>query len=550
MPDISRRDLLIGGVAAAATAGVLSIEGCNVISGGGSLAPNISSAFTLTAQYADHTFGGKTLRTRTFDGIIPGPTMTIVPGQNLTVNVVNGFPANPPATPGPYDDPMNNPHLFNTTNLHVHGVQVVPHIFDPVGTSDRAAMMVAIAPGSTYTYNFSVPADQPPGLYWYHPHHHGSTDVEVSGGMAGLILVKGAIDNVPEIAAARDLRLAFQTINVNASKATPGIYDLEYAAYQPAKNGGYKPRADYLFALVNGQLVNTIDFTVGTPCLGFGPSPCGVPTPSAPPQVQIQPGEVVRLRILNGSNTLNLPLSLPGFEVYVIGHDGVNLLAPQLVNTAAAPILLTMGGRIELLLRAPSATGNYLLSGVANTTAGEHPWPAFGLTQFVVSGTAVSMAIPTSLPTPTREYPLIADGDITGTRSVRFASPNSPSPPSPGVILFGTALTVNEHVYDETSVPAEFVLPVGNAEMWTISNNMPEGHPFHLHTNSFEVHSVTGPSGTVNYNPPIICDTVWVPPNGKVIMRVRYKQWRGKDVFHCHKLVHEDQGMMANTLLT
>jgi FtsP/CotA-like multicopper oxidase with cupredoxin domain len=32
-------------------------------------------------------------------------------------------------------------------------------------------------------------------------------------------------------------------------------------------------------------------------------------------------------------------------------------------------------------------------------------------------------------------------------------------------------------------------------------------------------------------------------------MRVRYKQWRGKDVFHCHKLVHEDQGMMANTLL-
>ena len=78
---------------------------------------------------------------------------------------------------------------------------------------------------------------------------------------------------------------------------------------------------------------------------------------------------------------------------------------------------------------------------------------------------------------------------------------------------------------------------------------MPEGHPFHLHTNSFEVHSITGASGTVNYSPPIICDTIWVPANGNVVMRVRYKQWRGKDVFHCHKLVHEDQGMMANTLL-
>lgn len=540
MPDISRRDLLIGGAAAAATAGVLAIEGCNVISGGGSLAPIISSAFTLTTQYSDHTFGGKTLRTRTFDGIIPGPTMTIVPGQQLTINVVNGFPPNAAATPGPGIDPMNNPHLFNTTNLHVHGVQVVPHIFDPVGTSDRAAMMIAIQPGSTYTYNFSVPVDQPPGLYWYHPHHHGSTDVEVSGGMAGLIVVKGAIDNVPEIAAARDLRLAFQTLNVNASTTTPGIYDLEYTAYKSPLSGGFKPRADYLFALVNGQLVNLIDFTVPPIC---GAANCGVPTPSAPPQVQMQPGEVVRLRILNGSDILNLPLSLPGFEVYVIGYDGVNLLAPQPVNTVTAPILLTMGGRIELLLRAPSATGTYTLSGVADTTD-PHPWPAFGLTQFVVSGTPVSMAIPTSLPTPTREYPLIADGDISGNRSVLFSN----AFPSPS-ILFGTALTVNGNVYDETSVAPEFVLPVGNAEVWTITNNMQEGHPFHLHTNSFEVHSVTGPSGTVNYNPPIICDSVWVPPNGKVILRARYKQWRGKDVFHCHKLVHEDQGMMANTLL-
>ncbi len=540
MPDISRRELLIGGAAAAATAGVLAVEGCNVITSGGSLAPNISSAFTLTTQYSDHTFGGKTLRTRTFDGIIPGPTMTVVPGQQLTINVVNGFPPNAAATPGPGIDPMNNPHLFNTANLHLHGVQVVPHIFDPIGTSDRAAMMVAIQPGSTYTYNFSIPADQPAGLYWYHPHHHGSTDVEVSGGMAGLILVKGAIDNVPEIAAARDLRLAFQTINVNASTTTPGIYDLEYAAYKPPASGGYKPRSDYLFAIVNGQLVNLIDFTVPPVC---GASNCGVPNPSPPPVVQVQPGEVVRLRILNGSNTLNLPLSLPGFEVYVIGYDGVNLLAPQLVDLAGAHMLLTMGGRIELLLRAPAAPGNYNLSAVADTTD-PHPWPAFPLTQFVVSGTPVSMAIPTSLPTPTREYPLIADSDITGTRSVLFSN----TFPSPS-ILFGTALTVNGNVYDETSVPAEFVLPVGNAETWTITNNMSEGHPFHLHTNSFEVHQVTGSSGTVNYNPPIICDSVWVPPNGKVVMRVRYKQWRGKDVFHCHKLVHEDQGMMSNTLL-
>jgi suppressor of ftsI len=541
MPDISRRDILIGGAAAAATAGILSVEGCNLVSGSGSsVTPSgPSSTYTLIAQYSDHVFGGKTLRTRTYNGSIPGPTMTIVPGQQLVININNTFAANPAATPGPGIDPMNNPHLYNTTNLHVHGVQVVPHIFEPVGTSDQSAMMVAIQPGTTYQYSFAVPPDQPTGLYWYHPHHHGSTDVEVSGGMAGLILVKGAIDRVPEIAAARDVQLAFQTINVNASTTTPGLYDLEYAAYKPPGSGGYKPRSDYLAALVNGQLVNFIDFTTGPAC---GAAKCGVPSPSAPPQMQMQPGEVVRLRMLNGSTTLNLPLQLPGFEVYVIAYDGVNLLAPQLVDTVANPILLTMAGRVELLLRAPSTAGSYAMTAQA-VIAELHPWPPFNLLQINVSGSPVSMSIPASLPTPTREYPLIADSDITGQRSVLFDSNPSTS------ILFGTALTVNGVVYNETAVPPEFVLPVGAAEKWTITNNMPEGHPFHLHTNSFEVHSITGASGTVNYSPPIICDTIWVPANGNVVMRVRYKQWRGKDVFHCHKLVHEDQGMMANTLL-
>lgn len=544
MPDISRRDILIGGAAAAATAGILSVEGCNLVSGSGgsSFTPGggPTSTYSLIAQYSDHVLGGKTLRTRTYNGGIPGPTMTIVPGQQLVVNVTNTFPANPAATPGPGIDPMNNPHLYNTTNLHVHGVQVIPHIFEPVGTSDPTAMMVAIQPGTTYQYNFAVPPDQPTGLYWYHAHHHGSTDVEVSGGMAGLILVKGAIDRVPEIAAARDVQLAFQTINVNASTTTPGIYELEYAAYKPPSSGGYKPRSDYLAAVVNGQLVNWIDFTTGPVC---GASLCGVPNPSPAPQMQMQPGEVVRLRMLNGSTSLNLPLQLPGFEVYVIAYDGVNLLAPQLVDTVANPILLTMGGRVELLLRAPAAAGAYALSAQA-VIAEQHPWPAFNLLQISVAGSAVSMAIPSSLPTPTREYPLIADSDITGQRSVVFGNifPSSS-------ILFGTALTVNGNVYNETSVPAQYVLPVGSAETWTITNTMNEGHPFHLHTNSFEVHSIQGASGTVNYNPPIICDTIWVPANGKVIMRVRYKQWRGKDVFHCHKLTHEDQGMMANTLL-
>jgi hypothetical protein len=47
------------------------------------------------------------------------------------------------------------------------------------------------------------------------PHYHGSAGVQVVNGMAGLILVKGPIDKVPEIAAARDELLAIQNLKIN-----------------------------------------------------------------------------------------------------------------------------------------------------------------------------------------------------------------------------------------------------------------------------------------------------------------------------------------------
>ena len=72
-----------------------------------------------------------------------------------------------------------------------------------------------------------------------------------------------------------------------------------------------------------------------------------------------------------------------------------------------------------------------------------------------------------------------------------------------------------------------------------------EGHPFHIHVNAFEVISMGGvllPSGTIQ-------DTVWVPTGKIVIIRIKFKQWTGKSVFHCHITPHEDVGMMQNFLI-
>lgn len=91
---------------------------------------------------------------------------------------------------------------------------------------------------------------------------------------------------------------------------------------------------------------------------------------------------------------------------------------------------------------------------------------------------------------------------------------------------------------------------IGTAEEWTLhvpdmSHGGVEGHPFHIHTNSFEVISING----VEQEPGTIQDTIWVPRNSEVVIRIRFKEWTGKAVYHCHILPHEDTGMMQNIML-
>ena len=52
----------------------------------------------------------------------------------------------------------------------------------------RRSSRHAIAP---FEYRFRIPADEAPGLYWYHPHVHGFTSPQVLGGASGAIVVEG-----------------------------------------------------------------------------------------------------------------------------------------------------------------------------------------------------------------------------------------------------------------------------------------------------------------------------------------------------------------------
>lgn len=99
-----------------------------------------------------------------YNGISPGPTLRVRPGDVLRIRLVNGL-----------DQP---------TNLHTHGLHVSPE-----GRGDNP--FVQIEPGEAFDYEIPIPRSHPPGTYWYHPHHHGTVADQVFGGLAGALVVEG-----------------------------------------------------------------------------------------------------------------------------------------------------------------------------------------------------------------------------------------------------------------------------------------------------------------------------------------------------------------------
>ncbi|MEO1017088.1 MAG: multicopper oxidase domain-containing protein [Pseudomonadota bacterium] len=106
------------------------------------------------------------------------------------MNLFNNLPKGDPSCQE-HPENINIPHCFNSTNLHTHGLWV-----SPSGNSDN--IFLTVRPGVSFEHEYNIPADHPAGTFWYHPHLHGSTALQVSSGMSGALILRGDRMPTPE----------------------------------------------------------------------------------------------------------------------------------------------------------------------------------------------------------------------------------------------------------------------------------------------------------------------------------------------------------------
>ncbi len=452
-------------------------------SAGGLLTTSLTAAATVLPV------GGGTIPGLTYEQALPGPTLKLSPGDTLKLKLANSLPA----TSGQGMGMGNGMGQMNGmadapghTNLHFHGLHVSPD-----GNSDN--VFIDVAPESSQDYEVRIPADHWGGLNWYHPHRHGTVTDQVLGGMAGAIIITGALDSVPQIAAAADQVLVLQRVQEQRSQ------------------------------LVMASSMHGNEFMSG---MG---NPSFTVNGMVSPTTTMRPGEVQRWRLVNADAIDYFDLALvdaagtviPG-GLHLLARDGMALPAVRSVDSQ----LVVPGNRVEMLIQAPATAGSFTLMGraVQGFAHGDVP-----LVQVSVTGEPNPMPLPTTLPTPLQAIPASA---VAHRRTVTFGT-------------WGGAMVVNGVNFADG--PDQVDLDVGSVTEWEVQNLSQDKHAFHFHTNPFMVVAVNG----VPEPDPWFWDTYPIPPAtaadapGSITIRTAPKDFRGKIVQHCHILPHEDAGMMG-----
>ena len=422
-----------------------------------------------------------------------GPVIRARTGQNVRIRFHNNIP----------DD----------TIVHWHGLHV------PADMDGHPQFV--IPRGRTYTYEFTV--RNRAGTYWYHPHPHGMTGPQVYGGLAGLFLVSDGEEAAAGLPTGRyDIPLVIQ------DRAFDDNNQLIYlSGHRMEQMTGF---------LGNWIMVN------------------GRPDFSLPAATR-----VYRLRILNGSNARIYKLAWQdGLPLTIIGTDGGLLEKP----VQRRYVMLGPGERLELwadFSDYPVGAQLALVSLPFDAGAmggGRMGRGMMGPGALMPNGAGFTVF---RVNVKEREEETLRLPQRLSTIS-RYRHPEAVNREAPRIFHLAMrhmTWTINGRTFQMQAVANDEIVRLNTLEVWEFVNqgggmgmmgmmNMP--HPIHLHGMQFQVLERSGVEHQ-GYVDEGWKDTVLLMPGERVRLLVRFGDYPGLFLYHCHNLEHEDMGMMRNYLI-
>ncbi len=408
-------------------------------------------------------------------------TLSLVPGVNSEVFAYNGH------VPGPTLDVREGDHVI----VHFHN-----HLSEPTTVhwhgihlpfESDGSPFYPIKPGESHDYEFTIRPGTA-GTYWYHPHPDRRTGFAIGKGLFGAIVVHAADDPLPATISERLLVLSDNRFLQDGSIDFPDAASASGGIDE--ENGREGP---VLF--VNGHVM---------------------------PTLSIRRGEVQRWRIINASAGRIYRIALAGHTMLHIGSDGGLFETPREVKE----LLLTTGERVEVLIRGTDSAGTKaLLQDLPYDRYAPQTRPKDWkktLDLLTLETTDEASVAPIAIPAHLRTVPPL---DTTKATAVR-------------TVVFGQGM-INGKTMDMARVDVS--TRVGATEIWEIENVVGMDHPFHLHGFQFQVLDRDGVAEPYRSWK----DMLNIPKHSTARIIVRYDDYPGKWMFHCHILDHEDHGMMG-----
>lgn len=467
--------------------------------------------------------------TRAYNGAFGGPVIRVKQGDTLVIHLENRLGEGS-------GGPLNWFRYPNTTNLHLHGLHI-----SPMGTSDDIFRL--ISPNSTGTYMYQIPDDHSPGTFWYHPHVHGSSSLQQSGGMAGALIVEPLNTTMlpPALSAMAEevmllQHLCFHDLGQYQS-STPYINHLQLVKWGL---DGLDPAPQYRYPndTPDYHLVNGVHH----------------------PNITMQPGEFRLFRLVGAGTNAFLELSITGAggqagaddaplcDMYVVAKDGIYVDASY---QDPSPLLVP-GCRLDLAVRC-SQSGHYTLQSRATAPYHSQLAPATvvwegELVSLVIAGDSVDMQPPSELPPRPKYLPDLRN--VSGVpESQQFTvdfhtvgGPFKPGPPYPAMYINGKSFSDKDAYIHNMSL--------GAVQQWKVgiqgdSSAGAGNHPYHQHVNPYQVVLLSGLDSVFGMKLGEYRDTMPLWQGGAFTIRFIPDRFPGRALVHCHMVPHADLGMAA-----